>query len=93
MQGNNKFLVVVFIQVFHNYNMNKVAGIGIAVVVIAVIIVAAMSFNNDSDTTGTTVTQTGPFTVESSQEISQEETDNGTDHYVVLTEKIGIKAP
>ena len=96
MQGNNKFLVVVFIQVFYNYHMNKVAGIGIAVVVIAVIIVAAMSFNDDSGTTGTTgttVTQTGPFTVESSQEISQEETDNGTDHYVVLTEKIGIKAP
>ena len=92
MQVNNKFLFVVFIQVFHNYNMNKVVGMGIAVVVIAVIIVAAMSFNNDSGTTGTTVTQTGPFTVESSQEISQEETDNGIDHYVVLTEKIGIKA-
>ena len=65
-----------------------VAGTGIAV-----IIVAAMSFNNDSGTTGTTVTEVGPFTVESSQEISQEETDNGTDHYVVLSEKIGIKAP
>ena len=73
--------------------MNKVAGIGIAVVVIAVITVAAMSFNNDSDTTGTTVTQTGPFTVESSQEISQEETDSGTSHSIVLTEKIGIKSP
>jgi len=70
--------------------MNKVVGIGIVVVVIAVIIVAAMSFSNDSDTV---VTQVGPFTIESSQEYSQEQTANGTDHSILLTEKIGVKAP
>lgn len=70
--------------------MNKVAGIGIGVVVIAVIIVAAMSFSNDS---GTTVTQVGPFTVESSQEYSEEETVNGTSHSILLIEKIGVRSP
>ena len=68
--------------------MNKVAGIGIAVVVIAVIIVAAMSFSNDPNTT---ITQVGPFTVESSQETFEEETSRGTDYHITLTEKIGIK--
>ena len=65
-------------------------GIGIAVVVIAVIIVAVMSFSDDSDTT---VTQVGPFTVESSQEYSEEETASGTSHSIILTEKVGIKTP
>ena len=75
--------------------MNKVAGIGIAVVVIAVVIVAAMSFSSDPATTAdsTTITQVGPFMVESGQEISQEETDVGTDYSVLLTEKIGVKSP
>ena len=70
--------------------MNKIVGIGIVVVVIALIIVGAMSFSNDSDTT---VTQVGPFTVESSQEYSEEQTANGTNHSIVLTEKLGIKTP
>ena len=70
--------------------MNKVAGIGIVVIVIAVIIVGAMSFSNDSDTI---VTQVGPFTVESSQEYSKEETASGINHSIVLTEKLGIKTP
>lgn len=68
--------------------MNKVVGIVIAVVAIAVIIVAAMSFSNDPNTT---ITQVGPFLVESSQEISKIETDNGTDYTIVLTESIGVK--
>ena len=74
-------------------NMNKVAGIGIAVIVIAVVIVAAMSYSDDSGTTDTITTQVGPFTVESSQEISKEETAEGTDYSVLLTEKLGIKSP
>ena len=74
--------------------MNKVAGIGIAVVVIAVVIVAAMSFSSDPATTAdSTTTQVGPFTVESDQEISQVETDVGTDYSILLTEKIGVKSP
>ena len=70
--------------------MNKVIGIGIVVIVIAVIIVGAMSFSNDADTI---VTQVGPFTVESSQEYSEEKTASGTNHSIVLTEKIGVKTP
>lgn len=73
--------------------LNKVVGIGIVVVVIAVIIGAVMSFSNDSVTPGTTVTQVGPFTVESSNEYSEEESVNGTDHSIILYEKIGVKTP
>ena len=71
--------------------MNKVAGIGIAVVVIAVVIVVSMSFSNDSLPPGTTVTQVGPFSVESSQEITEEKTPDGTNHSILLIERIGIK--
>lgn len=70
--------------------MNKVVGIGIVVVVIAVIIITSMSFSNDS---GTTITQVGPFTVESSSEKSEVVTVNGTDHSIVLTEKVGVRVP
>jgi len=70
--------------------MNKIVGIGIVVVVIAVIIVGSMSFSNDSDTI---VTQVGPFTVESSQEYSEEKTASGINHSIILTEKLGIKSP
>lgn len=67
--------------------MNKVAGIGIAVIIIAVIIAAAMSFSNDSDPT---TRQSGPFTIESSQEISEEKTAEGINYSITLSEKIGV---
>lgn len=69
--------------------MNKIAGIGIAVAVIAIIIVAAFSFGDDDS--NTIISKVGPFTVESSQESSEEITPTGNDYHIVLTEKIGLK--
>ena len=73
--------------------MNKVVGIGIVVVVIAVIIGVTMGSSNDLDTndSGTTITEVVPFTVESSQEITEEKTPDGTNHSILLIERIGIK--
>ena len=71
--------------------MNKVAGIGIAVVVIAVVIVAAMSLSSDSSNKITTTTEVRGITIESSQEqLEDVERENGTDHHIVLTERIGV---
>ena len=70
--------------------MNKVVGIGIVVVVIAVIIGTIMSFSNDS---GTTTNDGGFPTGPSTNEYSEEESVNGTDHSITLYEKIGVKTP
>ena len=70
--------------------LNKVVGIGIVVVVIAVIIGAVMSFSNDS---GTTTNDGGFSTGLSTNEYSEEESVNVTDHSIILYEKIGVKTP
>ena len=90
MQGNNKFLVVVFIHVIYNGNMNKVAGVGIVVVAIAVIIVIAVSFGDKPEGT---ITQVGNTFVESSNEFAEDETDEGNDYSITLKEVIGVKVP
>ena len=91
MQGNNKFLVVVFIHVIYNGNMNKVAGIGIVVVAIAVIIVISVSFGDDKPRG--TITQIGNTFVESTNEFTEDETDEGNDYSITLKEVIGVKVP